>query len=57
MGVVERRDAIVDESGGGNRRLAVVELSEGDLGIGVDERLLVDVSNRFESCPYFRVEG
>ena len=42
MGVIERHDAIVNEIGGGDRRLAVVELGEGDLGIGVDERLLVD---------------
>ena len=40
--VIERHDAIVDEIGRGDRRLAVIELGEGDLGVGVDEGLLVD---------------
>ena len=57
MGVVERHDAIVDEIGGGNRRLAVVELGEGDLGIGVDERLLVDASNPLHVADVERVLG
>ena len=42
VGVVEAHDAIVDEIGGGDRRLAVIELGEGNLGVGVDEGLLVD---------------
>jgi hypothetical protein len=37
MGVAERLDAIfVDEIGGNDRRLAVIELSEGTLGVGVN---------------------
>jgi len=43
VGVVERHDPIVEQIGGGDRRLAVIELGEGDLGVGVDEGLLVDV--------------
>jgi hypothetical protein len=42
VSVVERHEAIVEEVGSGNRRLAVVELGEGELGVGVDEGLLVD---------------
>jgi hypothetical protein len=40
--IIERQDAIVEEIGRGDRRLAIVEPGEGDLGVGVDERLLVD---------------
>src|SRR5579872_2102636 len=42
VGVIERYDPIIEQIGGGDRRLAVIELSEGDLGVGVDEGLLVD---------------
>ncbi len=38
----ERDDAVVEQIGGGDRGLAVVELGERDLGIGVDEGLLID---------------
>ena len=41
-GIIERHDAIVEEIGRGDRRLAVIELGESDLGVGIDERLLVD---------------
>jgi hypothetical protein len=37
MLVIERHDAVVEQLGRGDRRLAVVELGEGDLGVGVDE--------------------
>ena len=33
---------VAKQIGGGERRLAVVELGEADLGVGVDEGLLVD---------------
>ena len=35
VGVVERHYAIVEEIGRGDRRLAIIELGEGDLGVGV----------------------
>jgi hypothetical protein len=38
----ERQDSVVDEFGCDDRRLADVALGEGDLGVGVRERLLVD---------------
>ena len=34
--------------GGGDRRLAVIELGEADLGVGVDEGLLVDAADAFQ---------
>src|SRR6202011_3983711 len=45
VGVIERRDAIIDEIGGGDRRLAIVEFGESDLGVSVDKGLLVDASD------------
>ena len=45
VGVIERHDAIVEEISGGDRRLAVIELGEGDLGVGVDK--LVDAPDPF----------
>jgi hypothetical protein len=42
--IIERDDAIVDEIGRSNGRLAVIELGEGDLCVSVDESLLVDAS-------------
>ena len=41
VNVEEGHDPIVEQIGRGQRRLAVVELGEGDLGVGVDESLLV----------------
>jgi hypothetical protein len=46
--IIERHDAIVEEISGGDRRLAVIEFGEGDLGIGVDEGLLIDAADPIE---------
>jgi hypothetical protein len=35
MTVEERDDAVVEKIGGGDRRLAIVELGGSDLGVGV----------------------
>ena len=48
MLVEERDDAIVHQVGGGERRLAVVQLGERHLGVGVDRRLLVDAPHALE---------
>src|SRR5262245_51172750 len=40
----ERQHPVVQQVGRGERCLAVIELGEGDLGIGVDEGLLVDAT-------------
>ena len=42
VAVEERDHAIVQKVGRGDRRLAIIELGAGDLGVGVDEGLLVD---------------
>src|SRR5262245_23206887 len=52
--LVERNDAVIKQIGGGDRRLAVIELGKADLGIGVDESLLVNASNTLEGAD---VEG
>ena len=46
--VIERQDAVVEQVGRRDRRLPIVELGEGNLGIGVDVGLLVDASDAFE---------
>src|SRR5208337_1786614 len=43
--VEEGNDAVVQEIGGGQRRLAVVELGEGDFRVGIDEGLLIDAAH------------
>ena len=43
--IIERHDAIVDEISRGDGRLAIIELGEGDLGVGVDKGLLVDAAD------------
>ena len=42
---------------GGDRRLAVIELGEGNLGVGVDEGLLVDASDALHVADVERVLG
>ena len=39
---IERDHPVVEQIRGGDRRLAAVELGKADLGVGVDEGLLVD---------------
>ena len=43
--VEEGDDAVVQQIGGGERRLAIVELGEGDFRVGVDEGLLTDAAH------------
>ena len=51
---VERQHPVVQKVGGGDRRLAVIELGEADLGVGVDEGLLIDAANALQRAD---VEG
>src|SRR5262245_20638440 len=53
--VEERDDAIVHQVGGRERRLAVVELGECHLGIGVDRCLLVDAPHTLQRANVKRV--
>ena len=57
VGVVEGHDPIVEQVGGGDRRLAVIELGEGDLGVGVDEGLLVDAADPLHVADVERILG
>src|SRR6516225_640743 len=52
--VVERDHPVVDDLGRGDRCLAVVELGKGELGVGVDEGLLVDPPDALQGAD---VEG
>ena len=45
MFVVERHHPVIEDLGRGDRGLAIIQLGEGDLGIGVDEGLLVDAAD------------
>jgi len=47
-GIKERDHAVIEQIGRGDRRLAVIELGEGNLRVGIDEGLLGD-------CQDFRV--
>ena len=40
--VVERHHPVIENLGRGDRGLAIIQLGKGDLGIGVDEGLLID---------------
>jgi hypothetical protein len=55
MLLVEGRDAFVEPVGGGDRRLAIVELGEADLGVGVDEGLLVDAADALQRADVERI--
>ncbi len=47
LGLEELQQAVVQEIGSGDRGLAVIELGEGHLGVGIDEGLLVDPPHPF----------
>ena len=50
----ERQHSVVEDLGGGDRRLAVIELGEGHLGVGVDEGLLIDAAHALQRAD---IEG
>jgi hypothetical protein len=50
----ERDDPVVEQIGGGDRGLAVVELGEAELGVGIEEGLLIDAPDALEGSD---VEG
>src|SRR5215468_6986101 len=51
---VERHHAVIEDLGRGDRRLAIIELGEGDFGIGVDHGLLIDPTDPLQGAD---VEG
>ena len=48
MAIEEGNDSIVQEIGCRDRGLAVIELGAGDLGIGINEGLLIDASHSLQ---------
>src|SRR5262249_31513015 len=53
----ERQHTVIEQIGRRDRRLAVVELGKADLGVGVDEGLLVDASNTLQIADIEGVLG
>ena len=47
--LVEGQDPVVQEIGGHDRRLAIIELGEANLRIGIDEGLLIDADDAFQA--------
>src|SRR5205085_2980211 len=52
--IIKRHHAVVEDLGGGNRGLAVIQLGKGDLGVGVDKGLLIDLPDALQRA---NVEG
>ena len=50
-------DAIVEEIGCRDRRLAIIEVGASNLGVGVDERLLVDAPDPLQIADIERILG
>jgi hypothetical protein len=44
----ERQHTVIEQIGRRDRRFAIVEFGKADLGVGVDEGLLVDASNTLQ---------
>ena len=44
--VIKRHHPVIEDLGRGDRCLAIIQLGEGDLGVGVDEGLLIDPPER-----------
>lgn len=55
MKIEERHNPVVKQIGCRNRCFGRVELANGNLGIGVDERLLVDSANAFQATHVERI--
>src|SRR5215813_14880700 len=53
----ERQHTVIEQIGGRDRRLAIVELGESDLGVGVDEGLLINAPHSLEIADIERVLG
>src|SRR6516165_9002631 len=46
--VIKRHHPIIEDFGRGDRSLAIVQLGKGDLGVGVDEGLLIDPADALQ---------
>jgi hypothetical protein len=57
MALEQWQHAVVEEIGRRDRRLSIVELGTGDLGVGVDEGLLIDPPDALQITDIERVLG
>ncbi len=57
MQLEERQHFVVEHIGRSDRRLGRIELGKSDLGIGVDEGLLVDTANALQGAHIERILG
>ena len=57
MTVEEGDHAIVEEIGCRDRRLAIIELGASNLGVSVDERLLIDAPDPLQIADIERILG
>ena len=48
--VIERHHPVVEDLGGGDRGLAIIQFCKDDLGIGVDHRLLIDPADTLQGA-------
>ena len=55
MGVEERHDPIIEQICRCDRRLAIIQLGEANLGVGVDEGLLVDAADALQIADVERI--
>ena len=53
----QRQHPIVEQIRGRDRRLAIIKLGASDLGMGIDERLLVDPADALQIADIERVLG
>src|SRR5262249_49755562 len=52
--VIKRHHSVIEDLGRGDRGLAVIQLGKGDLGIGIDEGLLIDPPDALQGAD---IEG
>ena len=54
MLVIKRHHPVVEDFGRGDRGLTIIQLGKGNLGVGIDDGLLVDPPNPFQRAD---IEG
>ena len=57
MGVEERYDPVIEQICRCDRRLAIIQLGEANLGVGVNEGLLVDAADALQIANIERILG
>lgn len=57
MGLKERADLVIEQLGGCQRRLVVIELGQAHLGVGINEGLLVNPPDALQRADVERILG